>query len=334
MAAATSSTLGVFGYLPGQPDFVRVRAAGREVRRLEEWLEQGLHQARWEMGGGFQVAYPRLFHRFIFRLDNSEQVVIGVLCASLDCHQRPFPFVAFDLVPTEIWDRDPAGFIGRNPAFFATLENLVRTVGPLSHIGQVHGHVASANVAVLPTDDPRTGPDSGNGCEAARYKNFLQETTCANLGGNDQASGGAILHDLLGLLGSGQDPRLFRQALALALCSPLFARELELRFYLSFLDELLAIHRPTVTLFWQLGGASSGTALLSFREPTLDLFSALLCDGKGARGVYRPGIGAVPLSRPRPGLTDATSLDTVLEMLASKPQRTQRGRQTRNGSGI
>jgi len=321
MAAAnstSSTTLGVFGYLPGQPDFVRVRAAGREIRRLEDWLERGLHQARWEMGGGFSAAYPRLFHRFVFRPDNCERVVLGVLCASLDCHKRPFPFVAFDLVPTAVWDRNPAAFVDRNSGFFTALETLVRTLGSLSHIGQIHGQVAAACAPLFRDGAPAADPEAV-AREEARYANFLQETICGELSG-PEVSGAVLCHDLFGLLGNGQDPRLLRQTLALPLGRPPFARELELRFYLSFLLGLLADSSPTLTLFWQLGGAAPGSLLLGFREPTIDLFSALLHPGSGSRGVYRPGVATVPSLRPWPELTDATSLHRLLTLVDERPQ--------------
>lgn len=335
MGAPTSTTLGVFGYLPGQPDFVRVRAAGREVRRLEEWLERGLHQARWEMGGGFSVSYPRLFHRFVFRPDNSERVVAGILCASVDCHQRPFPFVAFDLVPTALWDRAPAAFVGRNSGFFAAMERLVRTLGPLPHIGQVHGQLVGTQAA--PLLDDAQGDAEDRAAEESRYLNFLQETACSELGAPGQGAGLALCHELIGLVGSGQDPRLLRQALLLPLCRPPFARELEIRFYLSFLLTLLAAQRPTVTMLWQLGGAAPGALTLSFREPSFDVFSALLSESGGARGVHRLGATTTtttaPLSRPRPELTDATSLHTLLEVLAGKTQRPDIGLRGRTGNG-
>ncbi len=335
MAAVTSPTLGVFGYLPGQPDFVRVRAAGREVRRFEEWLERGLHQARWEMGGGFSIAYPRLFHRFVFRLDNSEWVVAGVLCASVDCHQRPFPFVAFDLLPTETWDRNPAALVGRNSAFFAALEQMVRAVGPLPHIGQIHGLVAGTQAAVLLHDTPAHAAERLPS-EEARYQNFLQETVCGELQGPAAPSFTALFHDLLATLGGGQDPRLFRQALVLPLSRPLFARDLELRFYLSSLLTLLSAHHPTWTLFWQPGGTLPGNLCVSFREPPFDLFSALLCGNQDARGVYRPGTVPTRLLRPVPGpvsdLTDQTSLHTLLQMIAPKPQGTDKNLR-KNGGG-
>lgn len=313
MSAATSTTLGVFGYLPGQSDFVRVRAAGREIRRFEDWLERGLHQARWEMGGGgFSGAYPRLFHRFVFRPDNCERVVLGVLCASVDRHQRPFPFVAFDLISTAVWDRGPATFIERNGGFFTALETLVRALGSLSHIGQIHGQVASTQ-APLVLDDAAVDLEA-TAHEEARYLNFLQETTCGELSGPGAISGAALCHELLGLLGSGQDPRLLRQSLALCLGRSLFARELELRFYLSFLISLMTTPNPTLTLFWQLGGAV-GNLLVSFREPAIDVFSALLRQGIGSRGIYRPGqpgAAPVPSLRPCADLTAATSLHRLL----------------------
>jgi len=314
-----STNLGVFGYLPGQPDFVRVRATDREIRRLEDWLERALHQARWEMGGGFAVAYPRLFHRFIFRLDNSDRIVIGVLCASVDCHQRPFPFVAFDLIPTPVWDLAPAALIGCNRAFFSALEQLLRSVGSLAHIGQIHGQVAVAPAATLLADEA-AGDGESEARQEARYTNFLQETTCAELGDQAARCGLSLCHELLDMLSQEQDPRQLRQALALPLSRPPFARELELRFYISLLHSLLAAHHPTLTLFWQLGGAEPGSLVVSFREPTLDVFSALIGRAVG-RGVCYPGTARMPLSSLRPGLTHATSLNTLLAVIGDKSSR-------------
>lgn len=331
MATTGSTTLGVLGYLPGHSDFVRVRAADREVRRLEDWLERGLHQARWDLGAGFAVTYPRLFHRFVYRPDNGRQVVAGVLCASVDCHGRPFPFVAFDLCPAEVWDRAPATLLSRNNQFFTALEGLVRAVGPLSHIGQVHGQVAATPAVLRRTGEPESPGGGECGDDEARYENFLQETSCGELGEPGASAGVALFHDLLALLGNGQDPRLCRQALALPLCRPAFARELELRFYLSFLSALLAGQRPTVTLFWQLGVAAPGRLLVSLREPSLDVFSALLGGASSARGVCRPGTGVVPLGHPCLGLTGATTLHTLFSVIADATQRTGVSRPGRNG---
>lgn len=323
MIADRSANRGVFGYLPGHADFVRVRASGREVRRLEDWLERGLHQAQWEMGGGFAVAYPRLFHRFAFRPDNADQTVLGVVCASLDSHQRPFPFVAFELIPTAQWDRDPVAIVCENGVFFEALEGLVREVGALSHIGQIHGRVLSSYTPLVVSAAAAPDP-SAHAAAAARYENFLQETCCADLGCAGRADGLLLFHDLYALLGTGQDPRLFRQALALALRRPLFARDLELRFYLSACLKLVARAIPTTTLFWQCGGAASGSLFLSFREPTFDLFAALLGqDGGssvGSRRVFLPGAGSAtaPAVRPLPELTPTTSLHTLLGMLAAE----------------
>ena len=324
MGQPTSTTLGVFGYLPGHPDFVRVRAAGREVRRLEYWLERGLHQARWDMGGGFAVAYPRLYHRFLFRPDNSERAVMGLLCASQDCHQRPFPFAAFDLVQTSDWDAQAASLIARNDGFFTTMEALIHQVGRLSHIGQIHGQVASTrspSVAGEASLAPAPRPD-----EEARYANFLQETTCGDLGSCESSglaqragqNGLSLCWELIALLGSGADPRLLRQSILIPLGRPAFARQLELRFYISLLSTLVQPHRATLTLFWQLGGPQPGVLLASFREPTVDSFSALLRSDGSTRGVWQPGRSELPSQAARSGLTVATPLQEVLAVLAMK----------------
>jgi len=325
MGQPSTSTLGVLGYLPGHPDFVRVRASGREVRRLEDWIERGLHQARWDMGGGFSVAYPRLYHRFLFRPDNSEQAVLGLLCASQDNHQRPFPFVAFDLLPTVAWDRQPLSLLDANHQFFVALESLVRDLGRLSHIGQIHGQVAAtpSPIVAAPAEAPETSRQQTIDAEA-RYANFLQETVCGDLGqrGSEPTANGrgaALCQDLVSLLGNASDPRLLRQSLLIPLTRPAFARQLELRFFLSLISSLIRPYAPTLTMFWQLGGIQPGSLLLSFREPTVDGFLALLRQQESTRGVTQPGL-LPPTSPPSlPWLTSATPLQELLASVANQP---------------
>lgn len=282
------ATRGVFGYLPGHGDFVRVHADGREVRALADWLEQGLHQAAWEMGGGFGGRYAQLFHRFVFRADNCERVVVGVIAASMDSHQRPFPFVAFELIDKELWDRDPVGLACRNEAFFAELEALIREVGPLPTLGQVHGRVLARKLSLLRELGAPIDPEAETR-EEARYANFLNEISCQDLGIPERAPGPRICADLVGLLGGVADPRQLRYALELPLSQLPYARRLEMRFLLS-LCRVLCMKKPlTWTLFWQLDGAGAGSLVLCLRPPTIDLFAALLRGDGHARGVVTPG---------------------------------------------
>lgn len=287
-AAPLGGQRGVLGYLPGHSDLVRVRASSREVRALESWLERGLHQARWEMGGGFFTAYPRLWHRFIFRPDNSTQVVLGVLYASQDAHQRPFPFVAFELLPTRCWDQQGLAILRWNEPLFAELEALVHDVAALPQLGQVHSRVLYAQTPLV--SEPQTEPEAALR-STARYQNFLDEVTCGELG--PPGTGEAICGDLVTLLrgegGGGRDPRSLRFAIELPLHRPALARELELRFYLDLCSRLIAPARPTWTLFWKLGGPEAGSLTLCFREPTIDVFCAILRPHGPSRGTLLPG---------------------------------------------
>lgn len=301
-SASQPAPRGVFGYLPGHGDFVRVHADGREVRALADWIEQGLHQACWEMGGGFSDHYAQLFHRFVFRPDNCERAVVGVLAASMDNHQRPFPFAAFELIETDLWDRDPVALACRNEDFFASLESLIREVGPLPTLGQVHGRVLAQRASLLRELGGSLDTEA-DAREEARYENFLNEVTCANLGVQGRAPGARICSDLVGLLGAVADARQLRYALELPLSQLPYARRLELRFFLSLCRALCRKKRPTWTLFWQIGGtgSSSGSVMLSLRPPTIDLFAALLRGDGRARGVVTPGTASEPLESARLG---------------------------------
>lgn len=306
---------GVFGYLPGHPDLVRVRASSREVRALESWIERGLHQARWEMGSGFAVAYPGLTHRFVFRPDNADSVLLGVLYASQDSHQRPFPFVAFVPLPTVSWDQHGLDLLRWNEPLFADLEALIQDVAQLPQLGQVHGRVLYTRAPQLCSAAPAAEAAMR---EQRRYENFLAEVTCGELG--PPGAGVMICRQLIALLGTGQarDPRNLRAAIALPLHRPTLARALELRFYLELCAALLAPARPTLTLFWQLGSTADGSLLLGFREPTIDVFGALLRGAAPTRGIYYPGRDAALAALPVATIRDDLPLGALLAAVTAR----------------
>jgi len=292
LASDTLTTRGVLGYLPGHPDLVRVRGGHRELRSLEHWLERGLHQARWEQGSGFGSAYARLVYRFFFRSDNSEQTVAGVLYASEDSHGRPFPFVAFELIPTWFWDRDPLTVLERSTAFFEDLESLVRALVPLGHVGQVHGRVVKGGVSLSAAVSGQATEDR-LAREQLRYQNFLDETTLDDLVTDPTREAATALRDMAWLLrGAGRDPRTLRVGLQLALVRPPLARNLELRFYTDLVIRMAGSSDPTLSVFWRPGEGPQGTVFLCFREPSFELFSALLRPELNHRSAYVPGRGS------------------------------------------
>ena len=46
-----------------------------------------------------------------------------MLCASVDSHGRPFPFVAFQTFAVAAWDLDPASVLGLHAEFLPSLKN-------------------------------------------------------------------------------------------------------------------------------------------------------------------------------------------------------------------
>jgi hypothetical protein len=295
------------------------------VRALESWLERGLHQARWEMGSGFASAYPFLTHRFVFRPDNSAQALLGVVYASQDAHGRPFPFVAFEPLATTRWDERGGDILRWNEPLLSEFEGLIQDVAALPHLGQIHSRVLQVKQPLL--------SEAGATQEAAarqdtRYQNFLDEVTCGELG--PAGMGTAICRDLIRLLRSDEsarrDPRSIRTAIELPLHRPPLARELELRFYLELCAALLAPARPTLTLFWKLGGPTPGSLIICFREPTIDIFPAMLRQHGPSRGVSAPGREAASsVGRPVAGLQIPDDMPLATLLQAVDPQRPRAG---------
>jgi type VI secretion system protein ImpM len=90
---ATFSAAGVYGKIPDQADFVRVRAADAVARPLALWLEEGSEDAR--RAGAPTRSEPV---RFLFRPSGEARALVGVLAASVDRVGRSFPLALFSQV--------------------------------------------------------------------------------------------------------------------------------------------------------------------------------------------------------------------------------------------
>lgn len=90
---------GYYGKLPISPEFLRLNAAGPELRWFDEWLQQGtlyaksVESSRWSA----LIAKAKLW-RFIYVPPMEGRFVIGVIVASQDKVGRAFPFLSFMLL--------------------------------------------------------------------------------------------------------------------------------------------------------------------------------------------------------------------------------------------
>ena len=98
---------GYYGKLPVSPEFLRLHAAGPELRELDEWLERGMQYAKAKAGSEWSalVAQADIWN-FLFVPEGNGRVVCGAVFASRDRAGRSFPFLTFlllerhDLPPT------------------------------------------------------------------------------------------------------------------------------------------------------------------------------------------------------------------------------------------
>lgn len=305
---------GGFGKLPTQGDFIRAWPGGRdtlELRALDAWISTGLHQAGRVLGADFAARYDaQLFHRLVYRADNSGQTIVGVIRAAQDAVLRRFPFLAFALLPTREVDREPRLLPALGDALFAALEDTIVEVAGLGRTQDILDRL------LRPLPMPVLDADHED-----RYRIFLEEVEVGDLGspGFDEHGGPALIDRLCSVLEEGpQDPRLFPFALELPLSQPPFSRPLEIRFWLDLCHRLLP-RRPTLSLFWRAGtvvpgaeapgdagDAGAGAAasadhapprdalLVSFRQPSGLLWPALLLPGQACQGLWRPGWGEAP----------------------------------------
>ena len=95
----SASVCGYYGKLPVSPEFLRLHAAGPELRELDEWFERGVQYAKAQAG----FEWPALLTQadiwnFLFVPEGNGRVVCGAVFASRDQAGRSFPFLTFLLL--------------------------------------------------------------------------------------------------------------------------------------------------------------------------------------------------------------------------------------------
>jgi type VI secretion system protein ImpM len=90
---------GYYGKLPLSPEFLRLHAAGEEVRELDGWLESGIQYAKGKAGSEWPalVAQADIWN-FLFVPEGNGRVMCGAVFASRDRAGRSFPFLVFLLL--------------------------------------------------------------------------------------------------------------------------------------------------------------------------------------------------------------------------------------------
>lgn len=99
--------IGYYGKLPVSPEFLRLHAAGPELRELDEWFQHGVQYAKAKAGSEWPTLLAQAdIWNFLFVPEGNSRVVCGAVFASRDRAGRSFPFLTFlllecrDLPPT------------------------------------------------------------------------------------------------------------------------------------------------------------------------------------------------------------------------------------------
>jgi type VI secretion system protein ImpM len=90
---------GYYGKLPVSPEFLRLHAAGPELRGLDEWFERGVQYAKAQSGPEWPALLAQAdIWNFLFVPEGNGRVVCGAVFASHDQARRSFPFLTFLLL--------------------------------------------------------------------------------------------------------------------------------------------------------------------------------------------------------------------------------------------
>ena len=90
---------GYYGKLPVSPEFLRLHAAGPEMRELDEWLERGMQYAKAKSGSDWPAVLAQAdIWNFLIVPAGTGRAVCGAIFASRDQAGRSFPFLTFLLL--------------------------------------------------------------------------------------------------------------------------------------------------------------------------------------------------------------------------------------------
>lgn len=116
-----------FGKLPTRGDFVRYSAGGGAMRAFDEWVQQGIVEARRQLGPGLDAAFEAAgAWCFFVEVPNTPHALVGALRPSRDRSGRRYPFlVAVEVEKRQLDGRRIPSWPDRYDTFYRTAAALV-----------------------------------------------------------------------------------------------------------------------------------------------------------------------------------------------------------------
>lgn len=308
-------SVGVFGKHPDQRDFICLGQSGSALHAVDLWMQRGLDLAQRELHQDYLSAYAaKFFHCIVYRPDHGEWTLAGVAGPSADAFGRRFPLLVYEQIPTRFADKHPALLPSLAGTLFVELAEIAYDGSELRSLSAIANRLEQFFCA---EQSPAELAAAWHSSEA-RYRNFLEDTLCSDLGTPD-CPGPKLLGDLISVLrGLSADTRSLRVGVEIPLVHSAYARGLEIRFYVELCQRL----RDTplmLSLAWRTGVPTPtiSNLMLSFREPEGAFFAALL--GAARWAVWRPGAGKpAPLIGSRLTADSTPSEDTTLSELMAE----------------
>lgn len=158
---------GYYGKLPISPEFLRLHAAGPEIRWLDDWLQQGTLYAKAKAGSEWPALSAQAdIWNFLFVPEGNDRVVCGAVFPSGDRAGRSFPFLTFLLVESTDVLAAPWLIPLRCRAFLTSARQLLQRLR-----ADLDWNAFRAGVESLPA---QAGPDRSI---EAGFEDYLSHTT-------------------------------------------------------------------------------------------------------------------------------------------------------------
>jgi type VI secretion system ImpM family protein len=180
---------GYYGKLPISREFLRLHAAGPELRELDEWFERGVQYAKAKSGSDWPALLAQAdIWNFLFVPEGSGRVVCGAIFASRDEVGRSFPFFTFLLLERRDLPQTPWLIPLSCSVFLTQTRQLLEQLRE-----DFDWNTFRANVESLPVE-----VDTDASLEA-RFEDYLSRTTTGEFWRDVSAAADRPEHDGFGL---------------------------------------------------------------------------------------------------------------------------------------
>jgi type VI secretion system protein ImpM len=152
-----SSVLGYYGKMPVSPEFLRRHAGGSDIQDLDQWFQQGIHQAKCRLGATWSREYEGAgCWNFLYVPESGSRFFTGLVMPGKDVAGREFPFFHFLRVERDAFKGPPWLAPLELEPVFCELQNVIGRAAADKDLAGFHAHMDALSTPLLDAGSAET----------------------------------------------------------------------------------------------------------------------------------------------------------------------------------